>query len=59
MAEAAKPFKNRQRVIVTGGAGNAEAATIVRPDRQLVGWFIVRFDDGGKLCVASTSLQAA
>jgi hypothetical protein len=49
-------FKRRQRVLV---GCQAEPATIVRPDRHSDGWFIVRFDDGGMLCVSVGNLQAA
>jgi len=51
-------FKRRQQVQIAGAAGRVEAATIVRPDRTLAGWFIVRFDDGHKLCVAASSIAA-
>ena len=55
---AAQRFRRRQRVMVLSGAGD-EPATIVKPDKHLVGWYIVRFDDGHKLCVFGSGLAAA
>lgn len=51
-------FKRNQAVTVTHAAGRTETGRIVRPDRQLAGWYIVRIDsDGAKLCVAASSLS--
>jgi hypothetical protein len=50
-------FKRRQRVTVTSGSGS-EPATIVKPDRTMAGWYVVRFDDAAKVCVSGSSLSA-
>jgi hypothetical protein len=53
-------FRRNQPVLIKHAAGRTETGRIVRPDRTLVSWYIVRFDvDGAKLCVSATSLQAA
>jgi hypothetical protein len=53
-------FKRNQPVRIQHAAGKFETGRIVRADRQLAGWYIVRFDmDGATLCVAATSLQNA
>lgn len=52
-------FKRRERVTVRSATGRAELATIVRPDRTLAGWYVVRFNDGSALCVCGSSLSAA
>jgi hypothetical protein len=56
-SEAAQTFKRRQRVTVASGSGS-ESATIVRPDRTMAGWYVVRFDDAAELCVSGSSLSA-
>lgn len=55
----ATAFKRRQRVQITHAAGKTEGATIVRPDRTLVGWWIVKFDDDAKLCVHASNIAVA
>ena len=55
-------FKRNQKIVITHAAGKTETGRIVRADRQLSGWYIVRFDvDGAKLCIfaSASSLQAA
>ncbi len=58
-AKAPATYRRRQRVQITHAAGRVELATIVRPDRTMDGRYIVRFaDDGHKLCVAASSIEA-
>jgi hypothetical protein len=52
-------FKRRQRVEITHAAGRTELGAIVRPDRALAGWYIVRYDDGTQACVRFSSIAAA
>jgi hypothetical protein len=57
--QTSQTLKRRQRVVIGYAMGDqTDLGTIVRPDSHMAGWYIVRFDDGGKLCIHGSNLTA-
>lgn len=61
----ATPYTRRQRVRIQTLAGPDftpawnERGAVVRPDGNRDGWYIVQFDDGGRLSIHASRLMAS